>query len=64
MKGFLKFLKSLVTDGEWDGDLTKVLGLAIVIAGLVGWLVYDRDPTMVLAFGSGLVATGKFSKQG
>lgn len=64
MKGVWKFLKSLVTDGEWDGDLTKVLGLAIVIVSLVGWLVYDRDPTVVLAFGSGLVATGKFSKQG
>lgn len=58
-----EFFKSLVTDGEWDADLTKILGLALIIAGVVGWF-FGRDPAFVIGFGSALVATGKFSAQG
>lgn len=55
---------SLFTDKEWDCDLTKVLGFAIVAAGLVGFFLGKADFQWVVAFGSGLIATGKFSKEG
>lgn len=55
---------SLFTDREWDCDLTKVLGFAIIIAGLVGFFMEKSEFQWVIAFGSGLVATGKFSKEG
>jgi len=58
-----KFFKSLFTDGEWDGDVTKVFGVLLIIAGMVGWFL-GRDPTFVIGFGSALAASGKFSKQG
>lgn len=58
-----KQLKSLVTDKDWDADLTKVLGLILVFVAVVGWF-RGLDPVVVLAFGSGLVASGKFSSQG
>lgn len=56
-------LKSLFTDGEWDADVTKVLGVILILVGLVGWW-FGRDPTFVIGFGSALAATGKFSSQG
>ena len=59
-----KFFKSLLTDGQWDGDLTKVFGVVIILAGLVGWFALDRDPTFVIGIGSALAASGKFSSQG
>lgn len=55
---------SLFTDGEWDCDITKVLGFGIIVAGLVGFFLNKNDFQWVVAFGSGLVATGKFSKEG
>ena len=59
-----KFIKSLFTDREWDADLTKVLGFVIVMAGLVGFFLGKNDFQWVTVFGSGLIATGKFSKEG
>jgi hypothetical protein len=59
----MKFIKSLFTDGEWDGDLVKVMGAALIITGVVGWFL-GLDPTVVFLTGAGLAATGKFSKQG
>lgn len=59
-----KFVKSLLTDGQWDGDLTKVFGAMMIVVGLVGWLFWDRDPAFVVGFGSALAASGKFSSQG
>jgi hypothetical protein len=55
---------SLFSDREWDFDLTKLLGFAIVIAGLVGFFMEKPDFQWIVAFGSGLIATGKFSKEG
>ena len=55
---------SLFTDREWDCDLTKVVGFAIIIAGLIGFFMEKSDFQWVIAFGSGLIATGKFSKEG
>jgi hypothetical protein len=59
----IKFLKSLFTDIQWDGDLTKVVGFAIVACGIVGWFL-GRDPVFMLGFGGALIASGKFSAQG
>ena len=55
---------SLFSDREWDFDLTKVLGFGIIVFGLVGFFLCKPDFQWVIAFGSGLVATGKFSKEG
>ena len=58
------WLTSLFTDREWDTDLTKVLGFIVVIAGLVGFFLGKNDFQWIVMFGSGLIATGKFSKEG
>ena len=58
------WLTSLFTDREWDGDITKVLGFVIVVAGLIGFFMDKSDFQWLMAFGSGLIATGKFSKEG
>lgn len=58
-----RFGLSLISDREWDPDLTKLIGLAMVVAGVVGWF-QGNDPTFVIGFGSGLIASGKFSKEG
>ena len=60
----MMFIKSLFTDGDWDGDATKFIGFLIVLAGLVGFFMSKQGFEIVIAFGSGLIATGKFSKQG
>ncbi len=57
------FIKSLFTDGDWDGDLVKVLGFALIVTGVVGWWL-GKDPAYIIGFGAALCATGKFSKQG
>lgn len=55
---------SLFTDSEWDFDLTKVVGFSIIVCGIVGFFLSLSDFQWLMAFGSGLVATGKFSKEG
>ena len=55
---------SLFTDREWDFDITKVLGFCIIIAGLTGFFLEKPDFPWVISSGSGLIATGKFSKEG
>lgn len=55
---------SLFSDRDWDFDLTKVLGFCIVVAGIVGFFLNKADFQWIIAFGSGLIATGKFSKEG
>lgn len=59
----MKFIKSLFTDGQWDGDLVKVAGFALIVVGVVGWFM-GRDPAFIVGFGAALAATGKFSSQG
>lgn len=59
----MKFFKSLFTDGEWDGDIVKVMGAALIIVGVVGWFL-GKDPAFIVGFGAALAASGKFSKQG
>jgi hypothetical protein len=55
---------SLFSDREWDFDLTKVLGFAVVVAGIVGFFLGKDNFQWIVMFGSGLIATGKFSKEG
>lgn len=55
---------SLFTDREWDFDITKVLGFCIIIAGLAGFFLEKPDFQWIVGFGSTLIATGKFSKEG
>ena len=55
---------SLFTDRDWDCDITKVLGFCIVVAGLVGFFMEKSDFQWVVSLGAGLIATGKFSKEG
>ena len=59
----MKFFKSLFTDGEWDGDIVKVMGAALITVGVVGWFL-GKDPAFIVGFGAALAASGKFSKQG
>lgn len=55
---------SLFSDREWDTDLTKVLGFAIIVVSIVGFFLEKSDFQWLVGFGSTLVATGKFSKEG
>ena len=55
---------SLFTDREWDFDITKVLGFIIVVAGIVGFFLEKADFQWIVSMGAGLIATGKFSKEG
>lgn len=63
-KGIMHDFRSLFSDGEWDIDSTKIFGFIVIIAGLVGFFIGKSDFQWVIAFGSGLISTGKFSKQG
>ena len=58
-----KFILSLFTDKDWDGDLVKVAGVALIVIGIIGWF-QGRDPAFIIGFGAALAATGKFSAQG
>lgn len=58
-----RFIQSLFTDGSWDGDVTKLFGIALIVAGVVGWFL-GRDPVFIVGFGAALAASGKFSNQG
>lgn len=57
-------IKSLFTDREWDADVTKVFGVALVIAGCIGWWKGKTEFQWIIGFGAGLISTGKFSKEG
>ena len=54
----------MITDNQWDADPTKIFGLVLVIAGIVGWWVGKPDFQWIVGFGTGLISTGKFSKEG
>lgn len=64
IKLIFKFFKSLFTDGNWDGDATKVFGVTMIICGAVGFFLEKPDYQWIMGFGSTLIATGKFSSQG
>lgn len=60
---FLKFLVSLVTDKDWDGDAAKFFGLALIIAGLVGFFLGKSEFQWVIGFGATMIATGKWAEK-
>lgn len=60
----MKHLKALFTDGEWDADLVKIMGVALIVIGLVGFFMGKAGFEWVIGFGAGMATSGKFSKQG
>lgn len=64
MKSLLNMFQSLFTDRDWDADLTKVVGFALIVAGVVGFFMEKGNFQWLMTFGSGLIASGKFSKEG
>lgn len=60
----IRSVASLFTDADWDADATKVFGFAVVTCGLVGFFLQKQDFQWVIVFGSALISTGKFSRQG
>lgn len=64
MKPIKEVITSLFTDRQWDADLTKVVGFALIVAGVVGFFMEKGNFQWLMTFGSGLIASGKFSKEG
>lgn len=60
----MKWLKSLFTDADWDFDITKVLGFALVIIGLIGYFKAFPDFKWFVVTGCTMIVSGKFSQQG
>ena len=60
----MKFIKSLFTDGQWDGDLVKVFGAVLIVVGVVGFFMEKQNFQWLIGFGSSMAVTGKFSIQG
>lgn len=64
MKKIGTVIKSLFSDRDWDADATKIFGFILICAGIIGFFMEKNDFQWVVAFGSGLISTGKFSKEG
>jgi hypothetical protein len=45
------FIRSLFTDGEWDGDVVKVFGVILVICGIVGFFLAIPEWQWIIGFG-------------
>ena len=63
IKAFFKFLHSLITDKEWDGDAAKVFGLALIVAGIFGFFNAVPDFQWVIGFGATMIGTGKWAEE-
>lgn len=50
-----KGLKSLFTDSEWDYDVSKITGIAIIIFGCVLAWKEKESAVAVIGFGAGLL---------
>ena len=64
VKYVAKKFEDLLTDSNGDGDILRVFGLAVAIAGLWGWLKLGKaagECIIMMAFGCGLLITGKLS---
>ena len=59
-----KFIKSLFTDSEWDGDTSKVVGWILITIGIIGFFIGKNDFQWIIGFGTGLIGIGKVSTQG
>ena len=60
---FLRFLLSLVTDKEWDGDGAKFFGLALIVAGVVGFFLSRAGFEWLIGFGATMIGTGKWAEE-
>lgn len=63
MKKIVKFLLSLVTDKDWDGDGAKFAGLALVVIGIVGFFKQIPDFQWLIGLGAAMIGTGKWSEE-
>jgi len=67
MKAFfvriVKFILSLVTDKEWDGDPAKFFGLMLIGVGVYGFVSRIPDFQLVMGLGATMIATGKWSEE-
>jgi hypothetical protein len=60
----LKQVASIFTDKDFDADVVKVFGVALVVAGIVGWWYGKADFQWIIGFAVPLIISGKFSDQG
>ena len=63
-KKTLKQIASLFTDKDFDADITKVAGVALVACGVVGFFLALPEWSIMLGIGGGMCGVGKFSKEG
>jgi len=64
MKAFFKKIGELLTDSNGDGDVVRVFGIVLMVAGLVGWLWLGKPAAEALAvvgFGGAMLAAGKIT---
>jgi len=60
---FWRFVKSLVTDKDWEWDAAKFFGLAIIVCGLVGFFLGKPSFEVLLVIGGTMITTGKWSEE-
>ena len=48
-------LKTLLSDSQWDWDLSKVAGLGVLIMGCVGFMLEKNGYLAVMGFGAALL---------
>jgi hypothetical protein len=59
----MNFIKSLVTDKDWDGDAAKLFGLALMVAGVVGFFLARSGFEWLIGFGATMIGTGKWAEE-
>lgn len=59
IKRVLKQVWSLLSDQDWDADLTKVAGVVLMAIGVVGWWYGKADFQWIVGVGAGMASTGK-----
>lgn len=56
------WFKSLFTDSQWDWDISKLIGFAAIIGGMVGFFLGKDGFQWVIGFGAGLLGFGKVTE--
>jgi len=60
----LRQIAALFTDKDFDADITKVGGFALMICGTVGFFLALPEWSIMLGIGSAMCGIGKISKEG